>query len=1013
MKTKLLQLLFLFTILSNAQIVNIPNAAFKSRLLSANSTNSIAKDVNGNYIDIDANNDNEIQESEALQVKELKLIESITVSSIEGINSFLNLTYFEYKFNGLVNADLTALNQLNYLDIYCGTLNLGTKNNLDTLYAIHTTSITYTSATATLKKIKSSLNLFLSINYLLKINLEEIKIQNLTMQMTDFEYSNLKYMYNLRVLDLGLTDGSDLAFTNYNPLDSPLYPQNLKTLIVRHLHPSLNYMNLNPIENLEFYSIDAAVFETYQYPYPDAVQTFNPVNFPNLKSLRLIRYYNGIQNLNLSPLTHLETFITNEDTTSSSYNSSFTINFGNNSNLKKVILNDLPTPILNFSGNPNLEELEIYTNNSSLVQSSTNVNITFATINNIKKIKANIPFRNASTSWNNQPRNIEFTNLNNNNSLERLDLSFCSPIQPLVLNNNSLNYFYAFRCVFNNNLTFGNLPSLSYLNIETLNGELSVTNLITNDLMLDLSGCTILTSLDVHYPKLRFISLKNGITQNVPEVDLSNDNQGLTICIDSFEQPTIINGSPFGWDVPTNHNFTNYCTLTPNGTFNTLTGKALFDNDSNGCSVTDTNASNVLIKSTIGTTNTITLSNSAGNYTQYLGLGNYTNSVILENPTYFTAAPSTFTSDFTTYNNIQNQDICLVSNGNFNDLDITIIPLNSARPGFNSKYKLLLRNKGTTTLSGNFSLNYNNNKVSYVSSSINPANTTSTTLSWNFNNLTTFNDFEIVVEFNVNAPTDPNPVNGGDVLTYSSSIGNTFTEQTATDNSFTLNQVVVNAYDPNDKTCLEGTIVTPDKIGKYVNYIIRFENTGSANATNVIIKDIINLGRFDINSIIPLDSSHPYRMTITGSNRVEFFFENINLPFSPSDSRYGYIAFKIKLKSNLVVGNTFSNVANIYFDYNAPIVTNSYTTTIQNTLGLQENELLNTISVYPNPVKDMLHFQTKENVLKIEIYDVAGRIVSSKSIIENKLNLSELKVGNYFLKVYTEKGIMHTKIIKE
>ena len=176
MKTKLLQLLFLFTILSNAQIVNIPNAAFKSRLLSANSTNSIAKDVNGNYIDIDANNDNEIQESEALQVKELKLIESITVSSIEGINSFLNLTYFEYKFNGLVNADLTALNQLNYLDIYCGTLNLGKKNNLDTLYAIHTTSITYTSATATLKKIKSSLNLFLSINYLLKINLEENKV---------------------------------------------------------------------------------------------------------------------------------------------------------------------------------------------------------------------------------------------------------------------------------------------------------------------------------------------------------------------------------------------------------------------------------------------------------------------------------------------------------------------------------------------------------------------------------------------------------------------------------------------------------------------------------------------------------------------------------------------------------------------------------------------------------------------------------------------------------------------
>lgn len=562
MKTKLFQILFFFSILSNAQIVNIPNATFKARLLSANSNNTIAKDVNGNYIDIDTNNDNEIQESEALLVKEIKLIESINVSNIDGINSFSNITKFELKFNGLVNVDLTALNQLNYLDIYCGTLNLGLKNNLETLYAINTTSITYSSTTATLKKITSCLNLFLSINYLFKVNLEEIKIQNTTMQMADFDYSNLKYMYNLHVLDLGLTNGSDLVFTNYNTLDNPLYPQNIKTLIIKHLPPSLNYLNLNSIENLEFYSIDTTVFQTYEYTYPVTVQTFNPVNFPNLKSLRLIRYYNGIQNLDLSSLTHLETFITNEELSYSGYNGSvFSINFGNNINLKKVIINDLPTPILNFSGNPNLEELEIYSTNSSYPQSSTNVAISFASSNNIKKIKANIPYRTAMTSWNNHPRNIEFTNLNNSNTLERLDLSFCNLVQPLVLNNNNLNYVNAFRCIFNNYLTFGNLPSLNYLNIETLNAETYVASLATNDLMLDLSGCTILTSLDVHYPKLRFISLKNGIAQTIFGVDLSNDNQGLTICIDSFEQPMILSGNPFGWNVPTTHNFTNNCTL--------------------------------------------------------------------------------------------------------------------------------------------------------------------------------------------------------------------------------------------------------------------------------------------------------------------------------------------------------------------------------------------------------------------------------------------------------------------
>ena len=82
-------------------------------------------------------------------------------------------------------------------------------------------------------------------------------------------------------------------------------------------------------------------------------------------------------------------------------------------------------------------------------------------------------------------------------------------------------------------------------------------------------------------------------------------------------------------------------------------------------------------------------------------------------------------------------------------------------------------------------------------------------------------------------------------------------------------------------------------------------------------------------------------------------------------------------------------------------------------MGLQENDFINNISVYPNPVKDILNFKTDYNILKVEIYDIAGRIVSSNSVSENKIDLSELKTGNYILKLYTEKGIINTKIIKE
>ena len=50
---------------------------------------------------------------------------------------------------------------------------------------------------------------------------------------------------------------------------------------------------------------------------------------------------------------------------------------------------------------------------------------------------------------------------------------------------------------------------------------------------------------------------------------------------------------------------------------------------------------------------------------------------------------------------------------------------------------------------------------------------------------------------------------------------------------------------------------------------------------------------------------------------------------------------------------------------------------------------------------------------KVEVFDIAGRIISSNSINENKIDLSDLITGNYILKLYTEKGITNTKIIKE
>ncbi len=345
-------------------------------------------------------------------------------------------------------------------------------------------------------------------------------------------------------------------------------------------------------------------------------------------------------------------------------------------------------------------------------------------------------------------------------------------------------------------------------------------------------------------------------------------------------------------------------------------------------------------------------------------------------------------------------------------MEIIIIPISDARPGFNNLYKIIYKNKGNATISGSLQFNYNDNINDYISSSIPPTLQSFGSLEWTYNNLVPFESRSIMVTLNLNTPIEIPAVNGGDLINFTGTILPLAGDENSNDNTFALSQLVVNSFDPNDKICLQGNLVEANSIGNYVTYKIRFENNGTSKAQNIVVKDYINPNKFDIESIITLDASHNYRKLITSTNNLEYHFDNINLPFDDANND-GYVVFKIKTKSTLVAGDTFSNLASIYFDYNSQIDTNNYITTIQNPLGLQENEVVNTISIYPNPVKDMLHFQTKENVFKIEVYDVAGRIISSKAILENKVNLSELKTGNYFLKLYTEKGITNTKIIKE
>jgi len=708
-------------------------------------------------------------------------------------------------------------------------------------------------------------------------------------------------------------------------------------------------------------------------------------SFSNLQFLNCA--WNSILSIDLNGLTNLQTLWAWKCYTT-------TFNFSGCNNLNYIDCSQNMMTSLNASNLTNLATLKCI---ERYTTTPLNVNLTGCINLNYLEI------RSAYLS------NIDLTGLNNlqtlicaGNQLTSLNVSNLNNLTILDCRVNQISYLDVTNLVNLQELIFynNNLTSINVNNLTQLTNFWGNNNQLT---FLDLTNCINLQSLSCNNNQLTTLLMKNGINENYNYI---NNNPNLNyICCDDFEISeiqTIAN--------PTCQ-VNSYCSFTPGGNYYTILGNSKVDYNLNGCDVLDYNYPNLKFRITNGSINTFSIPNQSGNYNFPVQSGNYTITPILENPTYYSISPSNSIVNFPTQSSPFNQSFCISPNGNHNDLEITILPINNAIAGFDATYKLLYKNKGNQIQSGSINLLFNDAVLDLISANPFIFNQTANSLIWNFTNLLPFESREIDIVINLNSPMETPPLNIGNVLNYTASI-NGLTDETPNDNSATLNQIVVNSYDPNDKTCLEGTTITPSMVGEYVHYLIRFENNGTANAQNIVVRDLIDTNKFDINTLIPIKGSHNFETRISSTNKVEFIFQNINLPFDNTNND-GYVSFKIKTKPNLAVGNTFSNSANIYFDYNFPIVTNNYTTTIQNSLGIQENNSINKISLYPNPVKDILKFNIEHNISKVEVYDVAGRILSSNTTSENRIDLSELKTGNYILKLYTEKGIMNTKIIKE
>ncbi len=334
----------------------------------------------------------------------------------------------------------------------------------------------------------------------------------------------------------------------------------------------------------------------------------------------------------------------------------------------------------------------------------------------------------------------------------------------------------------------------------------------------------------------------------------------------------------------------------------------------------------------------------------------------------------------------------------------------TVRPGILEPYNINYQNNGTEIENDTITF-VMDSLLSFVSANPTPISVNGNTIQWAYSNLMPGQTGSI----NLNLMPSLNAVMGDTVHSILSIAP--LNDTIPSNNLVYLNQLVTNSFDPNDKLAEPSGMIDA---GTEINYTIRFQNTGNAEAYNVAIVDTMDQN-LDLMTFQFLGASHPCVFTMEGSGIANFTFYNIMLPDSGTDmaGSNGYVSYKVKTKANLVPLTIINNTAAIYFDFNPPIITNTTADTIQMPVITGEKYQMNAyfINAKPNPTNDNVVFAFSSDVSEtahLTIATLDGKMVFSKSNVSSKdiINLSELCAGVYFCNIASKNYSGNIKIIK-
>lgn len=432
-------------------------------------------------------------------------------------------------------------------------------------------------------------------------------------------------------------------------------------------------------------------------------------------------------------------------------------------------------------------------------------------------------------------------------------------------------------------------------------------------------------------------------------------------------------------------------------TFSTIKGRVFADSNNNQVmDDEETGVAHILVHTE---DDNYALSNAQGYYTLlFESPGNVT--PVLPNA-YLTASPLSYfvdqqqdSLDFALYSEYQDVSLILENSG-------------AARPGFSTTYFLSLENNSLDSAEVRVKTKLDP-RLQFLNADA-PVTLINDTLVWTVQTVVPLGT--ALLQFVARLD---DTVAIGSLLRHTASVDMlNATDDFPENNADTLLQTVVGSFDPNDKTALRGDTIPLVEIQlEYrLEYRIRFQNTGNYPAEFVRILDTLET---DFNPLtFRLDAaSHPVKVRFVNPRILEFFFDHIQLPDSTSDEAgsHGFVRYSLAAHHNLAVGDSLTNSAAIYFDYNAPVITNTAVSVVEDLSGIDRAADPNTLdfTIAPNPAPGqspvavtLFGESAASQKTILTLYDAEGKKLGSQFFPLNhkQVYLHGLSPGIYFVKV--------------